>query len=220
MGGSVFPRFAALRRIPSQAVLLKEHFSGALASKIEDYVDTISSLGHAPVFRSLNAPCEGVMIAQDFSGVQPFSLRRLRDRNGIIAQGDTAFEDGSEVSAFVAGKETGHVLEDYEFRVSSMGCFPHFFYDADSFKEQTASLAFMNPCLFAGHALILTGKAHRQNINGVCFVAVYIRYASEVLHVRKTAGGHGYRVRFHLRGKYGRDAAQHTGELKAAASGE
>ena len=156
MGGSVFPRFAALRRIPSQAVLLKEHFSGALASKIEDYVDTISSLGHAPVFRSLNAPCEGVMIAQDFSGVQPFSLRRLRDRNGIIAQGDTAFEDGSEVSAFVAGKETGHVLEDYEFRVSSMGCFPHFFYDADSFKEQAASLAFVNPCLFAGHALILT----------------------------------------------------------------
>ena len=30
-------------------------------------------------FRSLNAPCDGVMISHDLSGVEPFSLRRLRD---------------------------------------------------------------------------------------------------------------------------------------------
>lgn len=30
-------------------------------------------------FRSLNAPCEGVMISHDLAGVEPFSLRRLRN---------------------------------------------------------------------------------------------------------------------------------------------
>lgn len=79
IGGSSLPRRAARRRIPSQARLLKKHFAGASGCKIDDKVDAISSLGHAPVFRSLNAPCEGVMISHDLSGVEPFSLRKLRD---------------------------------------------------------------------------------------------------------------------------------------------
>ena len=79
IGGSSLPRRAARRRIPSQARLLKKHFAGALGCKIDDKVDAIPSLGHAPVFRSLNAPCDGVMISHDLSGVEPFSLRRLRD---------------------------------------------------------------------------------------------------------------------------------------------
>ena len=77
--GSSFPRRSARRRIPSHARLLKKHFAGASGCKIDDKVDAISSLGHAPVFRSLNAPCDGVMISHDLSGVEPFSLRRLRN---------------------------------------------------------------------------------------------------------------------------------------------
>ena len=79
IGGSSLPRRFALRRIPSQAVLLKEHLAGASACKIDDKVDSISSLGDAPVFRPLNAPCEGVMISQDLSRVEPFPFRRLRN---------------------------------------------------------------------------------------------------------------------------------------------
>ena len=79
IGGSSLPRRFARRRIPSQARLLKKHFSGASGCKIDDKVDAISSLGHAPVFRSLNAPCEGVMISHDLAGVEPFSLRRFRN---------------------------------------------------------------------------------------------------------------------------------------------
>ena len=77
--GSSFPRRSARRRIPSQARLLKKHFAGALGCKIDDKVDAISSLGHAPVFRSLNAPCEGAMISHDLAGVKPFSLWRFRN---------------------------------------------------------------------------------------------------------------------------------------------
>ncbi len=36
IGGSAFPRRCALRRMPSQAFLLKKHFSGASACKICD----------------------------------------------------------------------------------------------------------------------------------------------------------------------------------------
>ena len=79
IGGSSLPRRAARRRIASQARLLKKHFAGASGCKIDDKVDTVSSLGHAPVFRSLNAPCDGVMISHDLSGVEPFPLRRFRD---------------------------------------------------------------------------------------------------------------------------------------------
>ena len=79
IGGSSLPRRSARRRIPSQARLLKKHFTGASGCKIDDKVDAISSLGHAPVFRSLNAPCEGVMISHDLAGVKPFSFRRLRN---------------------------------------------------------------------------------------------------------------------------------------------
>lgn len=79
IGGSSLPRRSARRRIPSHARLLKKHFAGALGCKIDDKVDAISSLGHAPVFRSLNTPCEGVMISHDLAGVEPFSLRRFRD---------------------------------------------------------------------------------------------------------------------------------------------
>ena len=79
IGGSSLPRRSARRRIPSQARLLKKHFAGASGCKIDDKVDAISSLGHAPVFRALNAPCEGVMISHDLAGVEPLSLRRFRD---------------------------------------------------------------------------------------------------------------------------------------------
>ena len=79
IGGSSLPRRSARRRIPSHARLLKKHFAGASGCKIDDKVDAISSLGHAPVFRSLNAPCEGVMISHDLAGVEPFSFRRFRN---------------------------------------------------------------------------------------------------------------------------------------------
>ncbi len=102
IGGSSLPLRFALRRIPSQAVLLKEHLAGASACKIDDKVDSISSLGHAPVFRSLNAPCEGVMVSHDFPGVEPLSLRRFRNRNGIVADSDERFKDCLEVSSFGA----------------------------------------------------------------------------------------------------------------------
>ena len=79
IGGRSFPRRSALRRIPSQALLLKQYLSGTLPCKICDKVDAISSLGHAPVFRPLNAPCDGEMISHDLAGVEPFSLWRFRD---------------------------------------------------------------------------------------------------------------------------------------------
>ena len=51
------------------------------------------------MFRALNAPCDGEMIAHDLSGAQPFSFRRLRDRKGIVAEVDERLEDGTKVRA-------------------------------------------------------------------------------------------------------------------------
>ena len=135
IGGNALPRRFARRRIPSQAVLLKEHFAGASACKIDDKVDTISSLGHAPVFRSLNAPCNGEMISHDLSCVEPASLRRFRNRKGIIAEVDKRLEDGAEVGAFRAGEESGYVFEDGVFGILSMGRTPHFTNDPNCLEE-------------------------------------------------------------------------------------
>ena len=50
------------------------------------------------------------MISHDLAGVEPFSLRRVRDKNGIIAEGDERLKDGSEVCASGAGEQAGDVM--------------------------------------------------------------------------------------------------------------
>ena len=96
--------------MPSQALLLKQYFSGASACQICDKVDAISSLGHAPVFRALNAPCDGEMISHDLPGAKPLSFWRFRNRKGIVAEGDERLEDGAEVCASGGGEQPGDVM--------------------------------------------------------------------------------------------------------------
>lgn len=97
VGGRGLLRRAALRRMPSQAFLLKQYFAGALACKICDKVDAISSLGHAPVFRPLNAPRDGETISQDLARLEPLVLRRSRYKNGIVADVDEGLERSPEI---------------------------------------------------------------------------------------------------------------------------
>lgn len=40
------------------------------------------------------------MVSQNLSRVQPASLRRFRNRKGIIAQVDEGLEDGAEILSF------------------------------------------------------------------------------------------------------------------------
>ena len=55
-GGSFFPRFSALFRIPVQALADKEYFGCAESSKICDKRESFSSLGDSPKLGIVNSP--------------------------------------------------------------------------------------------------------------------------------------------------------------------
>lgn len=196
--------------MPSQALLLKQYFSGASACNICDKVDAISSLGHAPVFRALNAPCDGEMISHDLPGAKPLSFWRFRNRKGIVAEGDERLEDGAEVCASGGGEQPGDVLENGESGIFSTGSTPHFPDDSDCLKKKAAAFAFVKSGLFAGDGLILTGRTKRYNIDRRDLIPANVNDAAQVLHLREPAGGHRDGIRFDLRSPDGRHAVEHA----------
>ena len=71
ISGSFFPRFSALRKIPSQALALKKYFSGALSCKIADKEDSAASLGDSPVLGVQHSPRNRITFSHDATGVSP-----------------------------------------------------------------------------------------------------------------------------------------------------
>ena len=108
ISGSFFPRFSALRKIPSQALALKKYFSGALSSKICDKVDSLATLGNSSVLGVQHAPGNRITFSHDATGVSPnrFSCLtpppRFRYISSVATGGfDERTEDGEEVPSLI-----------------------------------------------------------------------------------------------------------------------
>ena len=162
MGGSSFPRRSALRKIPSQAFALKKYFSGTLASKICDKVDSTAALGDAPVLSVHCAPGKAPTISHDASFFGPLPFRRLRNNSLGVCDFCELSEDGFEVLSFVGAERSGDILPNSESWVFSTTFLPHFFDDPHGFHEQAASCCLFIAilCVFqsgalAGHTQIL-----------------------------------------------------------------
>ena len=160
------------------------------------------------------------MISHDLSGVEPFSLRRVRDKNGIIAEGDERLKDGSEVCASGAGEQAGDVFEHGELGIFSIGGTPHLSNYANGFKEQTASFALVKPGLLAGDTDVLARKSAGQHIHRRNQITANLRDIPQMLHLRKAAGGHGDGVGFYLAGEHGSNAVLCPSQFKGAAAGK
>lgn len=101
-----------------------------------------------------------------------------------------------------------------------MGGTPHFTNNTDCLKEEAAALAIVQTGLLAGHRLILARTAKGQHIDGSNLITAHLSYISQMLKIRKAAGGDGDGIGFNLRGPDGRNAVQHACLLETAAPGK
>ena len=97
---------------------------------------------------------------------------------------------------------------------------PHLLNYANGFKEQTASLALVKPRLLAGDTDVLARASESQHIHRRNLIAVNLRDIPQMLHLRKTAGGHGDGVGLYFTGEHGHDSVLCSGQLKGAAARE
>jgi hypothetical protein len=85
-GGRSFPRFAARRRIPSHAFLLKKYRGGRLpVSRISDKEDSTTPLGHSEVLSVTDSVCP------------PIPELAQRPDDGTKVPSSTATEDTGDV---------------------------------------------------------------------------------------------------------------------------
>lgn len=84
------------------------------------------------------------------------------------------FQHGLEITAFVGTEGSGHVLPNSESWVYSIGCFPHFFDDADGFCEQSASFS-CETFAKTGNRKILTRASESDAVNRLDLVSVDLR---------------------------------------------
>ena len=101
-----------------------------------------------------------------------------------------------------------------------MGGTPHLLNYANGFKEQTASLALVKPGLLAGDTDVMARTSEGQHIHRWNLIAVNFRNIPQMLHFRKSAGGHGNGVGFNFAGEHGHNAVLCSGQFKRAAAGE
>ena len=97
---------------------------------------------------------------------------------------------------------------------------PHFLNYANGFEKQTASFALVKPGLLAGDTDVLARTSEGQHLHRRNLIAVNSRDISQMLHLRKAAGGHGDGVGFYLAGEHGNNAILRSGQLKGTAAGK
>ena len=139
IAGSCFPRFSALRRMPSAAFGLKKYFSGAFTSKIADKVHSLSTLGYSPVLSVIDTPGNAVAVSHDASGREPFEFvalsLRSRNMNSGFFDLTERLEDGLEVCSLVTAESSGDIFPDCESGVFSVCRISHLPYHSYCFEE-------------------------------------------------------------------------------------
>lgn len=97
---------------------------------------------------------------------------------------------------------------------------PHLLNYANGFKEQTASFALVKPRLFTGNADVLARTSEGQHIHRRNLIAVNLSDISQMLHLRKAAGGHSDGIGLYFAGEHRHDAVLCSGQLEGAAAGK
>lgn len=194
MGGSCLPRRSALRKIPSQAFALKKYFSGTLASKICDKVDSTAALGHSPVLSVEYSPSNTPSVSHDAVGVGPSVFTRRRQRRGLrLCDPDEFFEDDFEILSFVGAERSGDIFPNSESWVYSTTFLPHFLDDPHSLHKQAASGRFFvtvvgvfQPGALSCHAQILAWAAECDHIDRLYICTRYLADIAQMPHGRES----------------------------------
>ena len=110
IAGSSLPRAEARRRIPRQALGLKEYPSGASACKISDKVTAASSLGDSPMLRIKSSVRNAPSVSHVNVGVGPSVFLRHRHRGPRLCDTDDRIEDRLEVEALIRAEGPDNVM--------------------------------------------------------------------------------------------------------------
>ena len=189
IGGSCFPRFSALRSIPSQAVALSQYLQGALASKVEDKVYPLSALSRSDVLSIKNSVSKAPSVSAVTVGVSPPSLRNVRHNGLRLDDFDEFLKHGSEVLASVGAKSSWYVFPNNESWASSFCTISHLLYNSYGLVKQTASCGFLvsvfvvlDACSLACDAHVLARRTEGDNINRLDLGTVDLADIPKMLH--------------------------------------